>query len=198
MRTLNTFFAFLISAFFILQGCGETKIQQKNEKIQQLSNLLSEKKPVLVPGINDLLLVGVPGENGLKQPKFVSGEKCETIGFNVLTGVTPGISFLPQTIEQKIAGDQPVKSKAPVITQVPKSKLSVVNTTLVEPPIVTLVPQELEMSMDSLALFDKKALESGLVTFQHGDSIFPPIRIFAQQPKHIAALPFRYKENALF
>ena len=198
MRTLNTFFTFLIGIFLILQSCGETKIQQKNEKIQQLSNLLSEKKPVLIPGINDLLFVSVPGENGLKQPNVLSGEKCETIGFNVLTEVTPGISFLPQTIEQKIAGDQPVKSKAPVFTQVSKSKLSAANTTLFEPPTVTLVPGELEMSMDSLALFDKKALESGLVTFQHEDSIFPPIRIFAQQPKHFAALPFRYKENALF
>ncbi|MDP2721550.1 MAG: two-component regulator propeller domain-containing protein [Bacteroidales bacterium] len=146
----------------------------------------------------DSLIIRVPGKNGIKPPVKISSQKGETIDFNMSASVIPGKSFLPQTIEEKFAGMAAIQSKKPEVIRIPESKINSSGLEMTIPPVVTRLSDMVEADADNLTGFYQQARKSGLVTVQHQDSIFPPIGIMAPHPKQIAALPFRYKENAQF
>ncbi|MFA5418060.1 MAG: two-component regulator propeller domain-containing protein [Bacteroidales bacterium] len=198
MRLGISLFAFFISTLLLLQRCGDTPQNLTGNYQEAISNPDKVVPPITTRIYMDSLIIRVPGENGIKPPVMSSTQKGDTIDFNMSATVIPGKSFLPQTIEEKFAGMAAIKSKKPEIIRIPTSKINSHGQEITVPPVVTRLPNILKTDADSLAGFYRQAIKSGLVTVQHQDSIFPPIAIIAPQPKQIAALPFRYKENAQF
>lgn len=195
MKLKTTVFAFLVSTIFLILSCNENENQLKTNQVQYSAEVLPQNKPKKTHVDFSALDTHTPGENGLLPPASVSGKAPQIIEINFFTEIKPGLSALPQTIDQKLSGEPPVISKKAEKFQVIKSKVK--HTKPSEPAVVTVLPKAIQVSIDSLPYVKPIALKSGLIEFQHGDSIFPPILLYASQPKQIDALPFNYKEDAL-
>lgn len=197
-KSTNKLFAFLICILFLVQGCNESKIQQKEDGIQHLSDLPANRMPQKNHVNADSLLIRIPGKGGMKQPENILANMPDPVDFMGVNELTPGISNLQQSVKEKLAGNLPVKSKKPEIVAINRSKQKKQNSIQYQPPIVTTVPQAMNLSHSNLSTYGKAAVESGLITIQHNDSIFPPIGLPVANPLQIKALPMKYKESALF
>ncbi|MBC8320471.1 MAG: response regulator [Bacteroidetes bacterium] len=198
MKYLNPAFTILISLVILVHGCKQNKIHQKTDDVQLLTNLSTNKIPHKIYVHADSLLIRIPGRDGIKLPEKISAPLPGAVEAKGIIEITPGASFLPQTEKEKLAGDLPVKSKKPEIITIVPSKHKNQSPKEYQPPIIYTLPQAINIHNDSLSIYEKIAIESGLITIQHNDSIFPPISLPAVKPQHLKALPFKHKDDAIF
>lgn len=184
----------LISIFFFIQGCGENKIQQQ-AKDNKVTVSIKPKKIYLN---TDSLLIRVPGKDSLKEPVIILSDLPKFNEYTSRREVIPGVSYLSQSMEDKLARMKPVKSEKPKIIHVDFSKLKKQTLTADYPPIVTNLDDEIYIINDRLTYYEKIVLERGLFTIQHNDTIYPPLSYNIKNPKRTKALPIKYKEETTF
>ena len=113
MAKLNKTFTAIMIALTII-SCN----QQKNDVEKSQSSLQPNTNkflpPKIIPANKDSFPKFTPGENGVQLPKVIKVSKPEVIQINNLP-ITPGVSYLPQTIEEIEAGKKPAMSKKPKI-----------------------------------------------------------------------------------
>ena len=197
MKSMHIVFTFILSILLLLQACDERKVSQaggEGNSQKGSTAILQPHKTWVNP---DSLIIRIPGRDGMKQPEKISAKLPPSFELEINYECTPGISFLPQTLEEKLAGQLPVKSKKPEIIRYEGTYQNQVNQKL-KLPIITALPQTINIYLDSISDYRKSAIKSGLITIQHGDSIFPPPSFIAANPEQIKALPLRYKDDALF
>jgi len=197
MKCIVALFTFVIFALVVGTGCNEELTDQNKTNTPISVVITAENAPLKTPLLFDSLTKTIPGEGNTKPIEHINGKKGKLVEVYHRTSVFPGVSNLPLTMEEKLAGVLPVKSKKPEIVVIPKSKLVAGITPMPMPPEQTIVPQAMPLTPDSLSFAKQKAIEQNLITLQHGDSILPPIILLTSQPKRIQASPFKYKENAL-
>ncbi len=134
----------------------------------------------------------------MEKPEKISADLPPSSVLEITYECTPGLSFLPQTIDEKLAGDLPVKSHKPEIIKISQSKKEKTSSNNFKPPIITELLQPLDFNQDNVLTFKKFAEKRGLVTIQHKDSIFPPLSLEAKKPNKLKAKAMGQKDNALF
>ena len=198
MKTKHTVFTFILSVLIVVHGCNESKNPQLNNEEKDLGDKTVISKPKKTWVNPDSLIIRVPGRDGMKQPQKFLAKLPPSFELEVIYECTPGISFLPQTMKEKLAGDLPVKSKKPEIINISQADKKKYSNQQNKPPIITTISKSLNVNRDSISSYKRIAIENGLITIQHGDSIYPPPSIIAAKPEQIKALPLRYKDEALF
>ena len=190
--------AFVLCIFMIFSGCKESENQQEAIKIIQLDELPLEYAPQKTRIFADSLLINIPGKDGMKLPEIITAEVPDNEYFQNINEIFPGVSFLPQSEEEKRDGVLPVKSKKPELVKIDFSKLSNGDSIEKQPPIITEVSKPLFLNRDSLLTFEKKSIERELITIQHEDTIYPPLSMHASRPEQIRALAMGHKDYAIF
>lgn len=198
MKSMHIVFTFMLSILLLLQACDERKVSQAEGEGDSQKGSAEKALPHKTWVNPDSLIIRIPGRDGMKQPEKISSKLPPSFEFEVIYECTPGISFLPQTIEEKLAGVLPVKSKKPEVIRISQSHNKKLLNQQFKPPIITTLSQPLNINHDSISTYKKIASERGLVTIQHGDSIFPAPSFIAKMPEQIKALPLRYKDLARF
>lgn len=198
MKLLNPFIAFFFCLLFVYYGCDQSVVNQKDKHADGLennSNVIPPKKTYFNP---DSLKVHIPGQGNFKKPKVIISEFTNSYEYTGMEEIIPGISNLPQTIQEKIDGVTVVKSKKPIITFVDFSKIKKEQDKNYEPPVKISVSNPIILSYDSISNYRSIALNNGSLIIQNGDSIFAPMSVIAKSPKFIKALPLKYSEDAVF
>jgi len=192
MKFMRIVFTCIIVVFLLVQACDERKVvKDTGEK----TKVLSSQKTWVNP---DSLIVRIPGQGGMEKPEKISADLPPSSVLEITSECTPGLSFLPQTIDEKLAGDLPVKSHKPEIIKISQSKKEKTSSNNFKPPIITELLQPLDFNQDNVLTFKKFAEKRGLVTIQHKDSIFPPLSLEAKKPNKLKAKAMGQKDNALF
>lgn len=194
MKFRNPFFTLLLIIFFLIHGCDDKGIPQKTDN----SNVIVSSQPPKIYLNTDSLLMRIPGEEGFAKPVKIVSEMPRPVEYHGVTEVVPGKSYLSQTIEEKLAQQKPIKSKKPEIVKVDFSKLKIYEFTDNDLPVTTKLGKELYLPRDSLFNHNNIVRNRGLISIQHEDSIFPPISYSVAYPKRTLALPFNYKDEAIF
>lgn len=184
----------LISIFFFIQGCGENKIQQQ-AKDNKVTVSIKPKKIYLN---TDSLLISIPGKDTLKKADQFSSDIPEYFEYSSNREVIPGVSYLSQTLEEKLNRIKPIKSKKPKIIRIDFTKLKKQILTNDKPPILTKLDKEIYIKRDSLSYYKKIVIENALFSVQHNDTIYPPLSYSAPNPKRTEALHMNYKEETIF
>lgn len=194
MKVINPIFILLISLFFLFQGCVENKIQQqaKDNKVTEVI------KPEKIYLNTDSLLISIPGKGTLKKADQFISDIPEYFEYSGNREVIPGVSYLSQTLEEKLNRIKPVKSKKPKIIRIDYTKLKKQILTNDKPPILTKLDNEIYIKRDSLSYYKKIVIENALFSVQHNDTIYPPLSYSAPTPKRTEALPMNYKEETIF
>lgn len=187
----------IITMLFVL-GCTEREIQKTPLRITYLSELSDNHKPHKKRIEQDSCHITISGKDGIKLPEITLLNLPESTDEKGVNEVMPGVSNLTQTLSEKLEGKESVISKKPDIISVDYSKLKMQNLAQSKPPLTTSIGDIVDINPDYLPFFNKIASEKGLFTIQHGDSIFPPVRIHAKQPTRIRALSMEHKDDALF
>ena len=194
MKIINPIYVLLISISFLLQGCDIENNQQKTKDFE-VSAIIKPRKVYLNM---DSLKIRVPGENGIKLPEKFSSNLPKDIEYIGVSEIVPGISYHPQTLDEKLARKEPVKSKKPEIIKVDFTKLKKYDLVENKLPIITNVDKEILLPLDSIFDYKNIILKRGLVSIQHEDSIFPPLGYNSGYPNRSRALPFRYMDETVF
>lgn len=194
MKVMNPIFTLLISLFFLFQGCVENKIQQqaKDNKVTEVI------KPEKIYLNTDSLLIRIPGKATLKKADQFISDIPEYFEYSGNREIIPGVSYLSQTLEEKLDRKKPVKSKKPKIIRIDFTKLKKQILTNDKPPVLTKLDNEIYINRDSLSYYKKIVIENALFSVQHNDTIYPPLSYSAPSPKRTEALPMKYKEETIF
>ena len=197
MKTIIPILTLLISMFFLIQGCGESATQQQDVD-QNANNYLLMPEPKRTYLNIDSLPLSIPGRDGVKKPKKVLSNLPKSMDVFGIGKVVPGISFLQQTMEEKVSGELPVKSKKPDTVRVDFAKLIKQKITNRNQPLSIRLDKELYVYRDSLPSYERIASRKGLISIQNNDSIFPPLSFAVDIVNRTNALPLRYKDEAVF
>ncbi len=142
--------------------------------------------PKIIPANFDSLPKFTPGENGVPLPLIVKLGNPKIHQLYDLP-ITPGISYLPQTEEERSAGKKPDMSKKPQIIKVDKKKL----------PVFTIGKNGIKAPLVySIGLTNDSKSTRKRYTIQHGDTIYPPVAKIYPTPKSTKALSPRFRDNA--
>lgn len=184
--------------FLSLTGCYNNafKTDDKNPKIINLSSSNSPKR-IVVDSSN--LIIKSFGNDGVTKPKPIITPMPQKQSFRGYDKVIPGTSFIPAATDNNSNNEKTVKSKLPKYKRFRKGDDdNQKNTKLVSVNEVKVLPT-VEFGYDSIKKVTDYLLENKHyeVTENH-DTILPPISIIIPQPGSYKAMPFNYKENALF
>jgi len=196
MTLKNLLFIFVICVLLLGSACEENKIQQHKSDTQYLKELSAELIPQKV--VADSLIITIPGKNGFKEPTIIYNNIPPPVEITSPYEVVPGISFLQQSFSEKLAEEPAVKSKKPEIINIDRTKIREQHSKQYNSPIITILPQEININHNNLSSYEKIINESRQSSNQHNDSILPPISLLAARPRQIKALPMKHKENASF
>lgn len=198
MKFIRTVFIFSICILFLVQGCDEKNVIQdkvNGKGLTQNSKIIQPIKTWVNP---DSLIIRIPGKDGMEFPEIISVNIPSAVDIEDINEIVPGVSNLQQTALEIKEGALPVKSLKPEVIKINFSKINRQNTIKRKPPIITNLPIPVTISSDSLLFFDKVAVEKGLITIQHNDSILPPLSLYASSSQKIRALPMSYNESAYY
>lgn len=198
MKLLNPFILFFFCLLFVNYGCDPSVLNKKDKQSydnEKNSNIVPPKKAYLNP---DSLKVRIPGQGKFKKPQEINSKITNSYEYTGMVEITPGISNIPQTVQEKIDGVKVIKSKKPIITFVNFSKIKKQQSKNYEPPIEIPVLNPIILSTDSISKYKNIVLENEAIRIQNEDSIFAPMSLIATNPKFIKALSPKYSDDALF
>ncbi len=169
-------------------------ISNRNSK---QSDHTTHKKPEKKWVNPDSLVIKVPGEGLIKKPEIINSQLPKKNEYFGVYKTKPGISFLEQSVAEKLADEPLVLSKKPQIVKFDDNKHDttfLVNGIL---PDSVYVLKELFLGLDSVPKYKDLSVVKGLVSIDGNDTIFPPVSVFANKPIRTEAKPFYYKENTV-
>jgi len=177
------FTAIIIAIIFIDCNQQKTDDAQSNTSKQ---DTIKYKPPMVIPVNKDSLPTFTPGENGVPLPKVVKAGKPEVHHIANLP-IIPGVSYFPQTLEERATGKKPIMTKKPKKVMLDTSTLKILTQGKdgLELPKVYIIEKP-----------NSPNLINNSYTIQHGDTIYQPITKTYPTPKSKPALAPRYKDNA--
>jgi ligand-binding sensor domain-containing protein len=196
-KILNTLF--VLSFIFLFFACENEK-NSDDEIIDDFEKTLT--KPTVIKINPDNIKRITPGENGVPLPKIVKVIPPEIIPYKNAP-VTPGISYLHQTAEERAAGKTPIKASLPITVKAGEPKVYTIvkecfeiqhGDTIYAPKIYYSKKQKTKKS----GIHWYKTKSGKYYSIQHNDTIFEPKTTLAIQPKPTKALLPRYRDNASY
>jgi len=197
MKTKNPTVFVLLSVLVLFYGCADPEGQSKDAS-QQEQIKTGFFQPVTKHIDLEALSVSVPGKDGLKEPESVIAKMPKPIDFAGIEKIEPGVSYLHQTVNEKLAGVKAVKSEKAEIIKMDPDKLKKSVSSNEFPPGITHLGKDLFLSAENVSDYKKIAIERGLFSIQHNDTILPPMSFLMPKARQIQALPSRFKDETIF
>jgi len=197
MKINNPTLFILLSVFILFSGCNKPESHQKKEITQKQTQIIINP-PIKKHLDNNSITISTPGKNGLKEAVEFTVNAPDKIDFVGIERIEPGVSFLHRSSNEKIAGVTPVLSEQPEIVKIDFNNLKKSINTNEFPPRITHLKKELFLSSEDISNYKRIAIDQGLFSVQHNDTILPPLSFLLPKPNQIKALPFRFKDETIF
>lgn len=195
MKPKDSLFKLLIIILLLFQGCDISENRNKATNVQKQKYSPAYPPPIKTYLNIDSLRIKIPGKNNIDQAEIIFSTLPKTTTQTGIREIVPGISYIQQTIEEKLVGESPVKSEKPEVIKFNHVSVKTQHITNAVPPIITKIKNEILIPNDSISFYEKIVREQGLISIQHNDSIFPPLSCLVTKPIRINSLPFRYKDD---
>lgn len=180
---------YLISLVFAVFFSGCSNIKHEND-----DNLLgSENQSVEMFKFDVDSLIAAAADT-FASPEILTAIVPTDESLNILYSVTPGTSFLKQSVEEKIDNIPQIMSKSPAVTIVGENYF-MPRKLKSDPEIKVLMKPEF-VQASKIKNFKSSNIKEGRFAVQNGDTIIPPIRVYAKKPSLIPALPADYRDEA--
>ncbi len=185
---------FVISAFIVLISCNVVEDKTESEEVDNKTINTKSVDPSIT--IAELNIHVKFGKNNIRKPGTITNKLPVPKTLYSSYKVYPGKSNIHLSHEERLSGTNPVKSEPPIVVNVNPDQLETKYLDL-ESLKELQVMEPLEIDRDSIGVFREMALRTGKFIIADGDTILPPIRVIAGQPKLIKAETPRYKYDAL-
>ena len=183
----NTTSKLLIILAILAIACNQQKSDVAQSPTMVNSDTTKYKPPIVIKVNRDSILKYTPGKNGIPLPTVVKASKPDIKPY-IYSSIVPGISWLPQTNEERIMGKKKIMSKKPKKVKVVKDSLRLFTPgegSVKLPKIYTIE------ELNSPNLIDSS------YTVQHGDTIYPPVSKIYPQPEVISSFSLRQSTKNL-
>lgn len=189
MKSFHIFLS-IFSLVIVFAGCND---QDNNNKIKQ------------GPSINDIWAnttsidsvdVKVFGKEGNLEPEIIVSKLPKKKKITPDHVIYPGVSFLRQNLDQKLAGEPERKSIPPKNAPFLEDNVKAYNINNYDCDILKIL-DPLTIDLKDIDNFRTIAINQGKYNIVNGDTILPPMKFIPGKPKLIMAGKPSYKYDAL-